>query len=205
MPFQVGITGGIGAGKSLVSRIFKSLGIPVYDADSRAKFVMTTDGILVAQIKKEFGELSFAADGSLNRSYLSSVVFNNPERLSVLNSLVHPRVAEDYRNWVSTHDDYPYVIKEAALLYESGSFKTLDKVILVSVPTDLRVQRVLKRDAGRSEDEIRNIIAKQLPEEEKLKKADAVIWNDETKLVIPQVLILHEQFLFESKNRSKAP
>lgn len=201
MPHQVGLTGGIGAGKSLVGRIFKSLGVPVYDADSRAKFVMTTDGILMEQIKKEFGQLSFNADGTLNRSYLSSVVFTNPERLSVLNSLVHPRVAKDYHNWIDAHNDYQYVIKEAALLFESGSYKTLDKTILVFAPMGLRVQRVLQRDKKRSEEEIRQIIAKQLPDEEKLKRADAVIWNDETKLVIPQVLILHEQFHSDVKNR----
>lgn len=203
MPLQVGITGGIGAGKSLVSRIFKCLGAPVYDADSRAKFVMTTDGILLSEIKKEFGELSFQEDGSLNRTYLSSIVFKSPERLSVLNSLVHPRVAEDYRRWISEHNHFPYVIKEAALLFESESHKTLDMVITVFAPVQLRIKRVLERDKTRSEEEIRAIIAKQLPEENKLKKAHTVIWNNEMQLVIPQVLKLHDQFLSKTKDRKK--
>lgn len=198
MCLQVGITGGIGAGKSLVSKIFNCLGVPVYDADSRAKLVMTTDGILISQIKKEFGELSFHTDGGLNREYLSSVVFNSPERLSVLNSLVHPRVAEDYKRWVKDHHNSSYVIKEAALLFESGSYKELDEIILVFAPAALRIQRVLKRDNQRTEQEIKKIIEKQLPDEEKLKKAQTVIWNDETQLLIPQVLKLHKQFLSKS-------
>src|SRR5690606_14754484 len=106
IPMQVGITGGIGAGKSLVTRIFKTLGVPVYDSDSRAKYVMTTDGILISNIKKEFGELSFHPDGSLNRSYLSELVFRDEERLRKLNELVHPRVANDYEEWVAEHTQY---------------------------------------------------------------------------------------------------
>jgi dephospho-CoA kinase len=192
---QIGITGGIGAGKSLISRIFSCLGTPVYDADSRAKYVMTTDGILLSRIRKEFGELSFNADGSLNRAYLSEKVFNDAEKLSVLNSLVHPRVAEDYMQWIEKHKRYPYVLKEAALLFESGSYKQLDKVILVYAPETLRIQRVMRRDPQRSESQVREIMTKQMHEEEKLKRADAVIWNDETRLVIPAVLELHNQFI----------
>src|SRR4051812_48778221 len=100
MPLQIGITGGIGSGKSLVSKIFHVLGVPIYDADSRAKNLMTTDGILVSQIEKEFGVLSYNSDGALNSAHISKLVFNNPDRLNVLNGLVHPRVAEDYKQWV---------------------------------------------------------------------------------------------------------
>lgn len=195
MSLQIGITGGIGAGKSLISRIFSCLGVPVYDADSRAKYVMTTDGILLTQIRKEFGELSFNSDGSLNRTYLSEKVFTDPEKLSVLNSMVHPRVAEDYKQWVERHSDRCYVLKEAALLFESGSYELLDKIIVVYAPEELRIRRVIQRDPQRSESQVREIIARQLPEEEKLKRADAVIWNDETRLVIPLVLELHNQFI----------
>jgi len=191
---QIGITGGIGSGKSIVCKIFNSLGVPVYDADSRAKRVMTTDGILISQIKKEFGELSYHPDGSLNRSYLSEEVFPNPSRLKVLNELVHPRVGLDYENWRNEHLNFSYVIKEAALLFESGSYRQLDCVIVITAPEKLRINRVRSRDKGRSVEQIKNIITQQWSEEEKVKKSNGIILNDESKLVIPQVLSFHELF-----------
>lgn len=189
-PLQIGITGGIGAGKSLVCRIFRTLGVPVYDADSRAKSVMTTDGILMNQIQKEFGVLSYHSDGSVDREYLSKVVFSDEEKLKKLNALIHPRVALDYKQWVEEQKSR-YVLKEAALLFEAQSNRVLDKIIVVSAPEELRIKRVLHRDAHRSEQQIKDIIRNQLSEEEKLKRADFVILNDEKKLVIPQVLELH--------------
>jgi len=192
-PLQVGITGGIGSGKSLVCKIFQCLGVPVYDADSRAKSLMTTDGILIQQIKKEFGDLSYDGQGNLNRKYLSEVVFGNQQKLNVLNSLVHPRVGVDYTQWVDANKALPYVLKEAALLFESGSYQQLDCVVVVSAPEDLRVQRVLKRD-NRTEQQIRDIIKTQLSEEDKKSRANAIITNDEQQLVIPQVLALHHRF-----------
>jgi dephospho-CoA kinase len=191
-PIQVGITGGIGSGKSLVSRIFHCLGIPVYDADSRAKNLMTTDGILISQIKKEFGALSYHDDGSLNRSFISAHVFTDASKLAVLNNLVHPRVGEDYKKWVDANRAYRYLLKEAALLFESESYKLLDKIIVVWAPEVLRVQRVKRRDSHRSESQIKDIIKSQLPDEQKLKMADYVIVNDESKMVIPQVLAIQE-------------
>lgn len=201
MPLQVGITGGIGAGKSLVSKIFRCLGIPVYDADSRAKYLMTTDGILLSEIKKEFGELSVNPDGSLNRAYLSKAVFSDPGRLSVLNSLVHPRVAVDYKQWAGEQQGYPYLLKEAALLYESGSADSLDFVIVVSAPEPLRIKRVLQRDVHRSENQVKNIIARQMADEAKLRRADAIITNDESTLVIPQVIKIHEKLKYLEEKR----
>lgn len=193
-PLQIGITGGIGSGKSLVSRIFKLLGVPVYDADSRAKSIMTTDGILVSQIKKEFGVLSYRADGGVNREYLAEHVFNDPEKLKRLNALVHPRVGEDFIRWV-TEQSSAYVLKEAALLFEARSNTALDKIIVVSAPEALRISRVLQRDKHRTEQQVRDIIRNQLSEEEKLKRADYILVNDDSKLLIPQVLELHQQFL----------
>lgn len=193
-PLQIGITGGIGSGKSLVCRIFSCLGVSVYDADSRAKSVMTTDGILVMQIKKEFGGLSYHADGSLNRNYLAETVFSNPDRLEVLNKLVHPRVGEDYLKWLEKHKTENYILKEAALLYESGSFRMLDKIIVVHAPEAIRVARVKQRDPHRSEQDIKGIINNQMNEELKLKRADYSVVNDDTRLVIPQVLELHRIF-----------
>lgn len=194
-PLQIGITGGIGSGKSLVSRIFNLLGAPVYDADSRAKTLMTTDGILVSQIKKEFGVLSFHSDGGLNREYLAKHVFNDPEKLKLLNSLVHPRVGEDFNQWVKDQNSV-YVLKEAALLFEAKSNTALDKIIVVSSPEELRISRVLHRDKHRTADQVKDIIRNQLKEEEKLKLADYIITNDESRPLIPQVLELHKQFLF---------
>jgi dephospho-CoA kinase len=194
-PVQIGITGGIGSGKSLVCKIFSKLSVPVYDADSHAKELMTTDGILVSSIKKEFGDLSYNADGSLNRTYLAKDVFNDEEKLKVLNSLVHPRVAVNYSEWVSENRTHRYVIKEAALLFEAGSYRVLDKIIVVSAPELVRIKRVLSRDTHRTVEQIKGIVGNQMPEHEKLKLADYIIVNDETELVIPQVLKLHEQFL----------
>lgn len=200
-PFQVGLTGGIGAGKSVIGRIFALLGCPLYDADSRAKYVMTTDGILMSNIRKEFGELSFNPDGSLNRPYLSDLVFRNPGQLEKLNGLVHPRVAADYEDWVAKHAHHDYVIKEAALLFESGSYKLLDYVVLVVAPEPLRIDRAVKRDTGRTADQVRSIMRQQWPDDEKIKLADSVVRNDESELVIPQVLRLHEKFRVRSGPR----
>jgi dephospho-CoA kinase len=194
-PLQIGITGGIGSGKSLICRIFKCLGVPVYDADSHAKELMTTDGILVSDIKKEFGVLSYNVDGGLNREYLGQTVFNDPERLKALNRLVHPRVGVNFRQWVDQKKNHPYVLKEAALLYEADSNKSLDSVIVVYANEALRIQRVLKRDPHRTADQVMAIIKTQMPEEEKLKRADFTIRNDESTLVIPQVVSLHRRFI----------
>jgi len=190
-PKQIGITGGIGTGKSLVCRIFQCFGVPAYDADSHAKELMTTDGILISNIKKEFGELSYNTDGSLNRNYLSLRVFNDAEQLKKLNELVHPRVAIDYKRWVENKIGFPYVLKEAALLFEAGSNQQLDKVIVVHAPEEIRIRRVLKRDRHRTEAQVKSIVKNQMPEEEKMKRADFIVRNDETVLLIPQIVELH--------------
>ena len=194
-PFQIGITGGIGSGKSVICKIFTCLGVPVYDADSRAKSIMTTDGILIEQIKKEFGDLVYLPDGSLDREYLSRVIFENQEKRSLLNQMVHPRVAADTDRWLDQNREASYVVREAALLIESGAYQNVDKVILVTAPEELRIKRVLARDPHRLREEVVKIMATQLPEEEKKKVADVVVYNDETQLLVPQILHLHNQFL----------
>jgi dephospho-CoA kinase len=194
-PLQIGITGGIGSGKSLVSRIFTCLGAPVYDADSRAKALMSTDAELAELIKKEFGPLSYRPDGTLDRTYISRLTFGKSDRLEKLNNLVHPRVADDYKNWLQAQGERNYVLREAALLYEAGSFKTIDKMIVVSAPENLKIKRVLARDSHRSREEVKAIMSSQWPDEEKLKRADFIIYNDNQHLVIPQVLMLHNQFM----------
>lgn len=202
-PLQIGITGGIGAGKSTVCKIFNVLGIPTYDADSRAKAVMTTDGILVESIKKEFGTLSFKTNGELNREYLAAEVFGNVPKLQKLNALVHPRVALDYENWLREQTSIPYVLKEAALLIESGSYKTLDFLLVVTAPEEVRIERVLARDKHRNQEQVKEIIKNQLDETKKLALADFIINNDGKSSVVDQVLELHKQFLLTAKERQQ--
>lgn len=155
---------------------------------------MTTDGILIDQIKKEFGNLSYNTDGTLNRKHIGEAAFGNPEKLKTLDAMVHPRVAANYEQWTG-EQSHPYVIKEAALLFEAGSYKSLDKIIVVSAPEHLRIKRVMSRDTNRSEQMVKDIIRNQMPDSEKINRADFVVVNDESQLVIPQVLQLHQNFL----------
>jgi dephospho-CoA kinase len=155
---------------------------------------MTTDQILVSQIRKEFGDLSYHADGTLNRIYLAQHVFDDQSQLDRLNNMVHPRVASDYERWTKHHADRPYVLKEAALLFEAGSNQMLDKIIVVAAPEHIRIQRVLKRDPHRTVEQIEAIVGKQMPEDKKHELADYIVVNDGTQLVIPQVLHLHKVF-----------
>jgi dephospho-CoA kinase len=193
--FQVGVTGGIGSGKSTVTRIFSCLGIPVYDADSHAKKLMTTDGILISAIKAEFGNLSYDAEGRLNSGYIAAQVFNDPERLNRLNRLVHPRVFTDYDAWLGAQrsEKVPYVVKEAALLLDNQAKGGLDRIVVVAAPAELRMQRVMARDR-RDPEQVRQIMQRQMPQEQMTARADAVIENDEKSLLIPQVLELHRKF-----------
>jgi dephospho-CoA kinase len=192
---KIGITGGIGVGKSIVCRMFQVLGIPVYDADTRAKWVMQYDLALKQELQEAFGEDTYTPEGQLNRAYLASVVFNNQERLNYLNALVHPHVGTDFEKWAAAYPNAPYLIKEAALMFESESWRQMDEIIVVSAPLEIRLERLLKRDAHRTEADIKAIIAKQLSEEDKIARANHVIYNDDKQLLIPQVLTLHQQFL----------
>ncbi|CAN5196055.1 dephospho-CoA kinase [soil metagenome] len=197
-PLQVGITGGIGAGKSLVSGIFKTLGIPVYDADSRARSLMENDLVLIEEIKEEFGISAYKNDGTLDRAFLSSATFGKKDRLEKLNSLVHPRVGTDYANWSARYTEFSYVLREAALMYESNAHLSVDKMIVVSAPEGVRVRRITLRDPQRTIDQIKAIIDSQWPEDNKIKRADYIIVNDDRTMVIPQVLALHEKLILLS-------
>lgn len=192
-PRLVGITGGIGTGKSLICRMFACLGTPVYDADSRAKALVNESAQLQESIIQLLGKEAYV-DGQYNRSFVAREVFSNPEKLSQLNALIHPAVAEDFSRWVKAHQNAPYLLKEAALLIESGSYKGLDTVVLVEAPERVRIERVLMRDPQRSLQEVKDIISRQMPESEKKKWAQASIQNGANSLLIPQVLALHEQF-----------
>jgi dephospho-CoA kinase len=189
---KVGITGGMGSGKSTVSRFFYILGIPVYSADDAGKRLMATDLQLRAQIIENFGEGSYEG-GSLNRAFLAEKVFNDVQKLVLLNGIVHPAVIKDGEQWMQ-RQQAPYVLKEAAILFESGSHKSLDLVIGVFAPLSLRMKRILKRD-GLTEEQIMERISKQMDEEEKMGRCDFVVVNDEDSPIIPQVLALHRQLL----------
>ncbi|GAB3827166.1 dephospho-CoA kinase [Hymenobacter jeollabukensis] len=193
---KIGITGGIGSGKTVVCRLFALLGVPVYDADTRAKWVMNHDPVLRASLEEAFGPDTYNEAG-LNRAFLAQLAFNNPEQLARLNALVHPRVGHDFAAWATAqqHAGHAYVLKEAALLYESGSWQQLDRIITVYAPQPIREQRVLHRDPHRTAQDVLNIIGKQLSEEEKLRRADFVVRNDDAEPVLPQVLALHAQLL----------
>jgi dephospho-CoA kinase len=193
--FSVGITGGIGSGKSLVSRIFSVLGVPVYDADSRAKWLMAHDKELKRHVSAHFGKEAYEADGSPNRSYLSRVIFSSEANRQQLNQLVHPRVGEDYNDWRTAHSGSAYTLKEAALLFESGSYRQLDVVINVNADVALRLTRVMLRDVHRSKEQVEAIMRKQWSDAERSARADYTILNDESKLLIPQVLKLHHKLL----------
>ena len=195
---RIGITGGIGAGKSLVCSIFEILGIPTYNADFRAKVLMQKDVKLKQQIIDLFGSESYQ-DNSLNTGYISNQAFFHPEMLDRLNSLVHPAVSKDFTQWENNQEKASYVLKEAALLFETGSYRKLDGTILVVAPENLRIERVKARDPQRGESQIKAIIEKQLPDKEKLKLADYVITNEESELLIPPVLAIHKQILSNKK------
>lgn len=192
IPFQVGITGGIGSGKSTVAKIFSTLGVPVYDADTRARALLNSDPVLVELVKNEFGEGAYS-NNQLNRRYLAQQVFGFPDRLKKLNDFVHPRVAIDYGQWAQGHAGKRYVLKEAALLFETGSAAQLNTVIVVTAPEELRIKRVMQRD-GRSETEVKRIVDQQWPQEKLVALAQYEIRNNETEAVLPQVLRLHTKF-----------
>jgi len=206
MTLKVGLTGGIGSGKSTIAKIFETLGIPVYYADDRAKALMNEKEDLKKNIILHFGEDVYL-NGILNRSYLSSQVFNNKEKLDLLNALVHPVTITDGDEWMN-EQTAPYAIKEAALIFEAGVHKHLDfeagvhkhldYVIGVTAHAPLRIARVMQRDHI-TEEKVRERMNKQMDEEEKIKKCHFVIQNNEEQLLIPQVLALHEQLLAIAK------
>jgi dephospho-CoA kinase len=190
---KIGITGGIGSGKTTVCKIFELLGIPVYYADAAAKDIITRDQELAAQIRQHFGNEAYDTAGNYNRKYIANIVFNDKDKLLLLNSLVHPATIRDSNQWASQQHT-PYVLKEAALMFESESFHHLDKVIGVFAPQPLRVHRVMKRD-NISRNDVLARIHKQMDETIKMRLCDYVIHNDEQQMVIPQVLALHEKLL----------
>lgn len=196
---KVGLTGGIGSGKSLVAKIFKELGIPCYDSDIQARWVTENSPEVKDSIQATFGNSAYLTTGEYNRKLMAEMIFKNPASLEKLNSIVHPALEIDFNLWCQHNSQHAYILKEAALLFETGINKKLDKMIVVSAPINVRIQRIISRDPQRSKEQIEDIIKNQWPEEEKLKLADFIVNNDDKHLIIPQVLEIHK-YLIESKS-----
>lgn len=192
---NIGVTGGIGSGKSIVCKLFACLDVPVYDADTRAKWLTNYDHEIRQAIILLLGSESYTENGEYNRAYVSSKVFKNPDLLKKLNGIIHPAVAKDTDDWMKTHSDAPYVIKEAAIMNKAGANNNLDLVVVVKAPVDIRLKRIKNRDKSRSEEEILAIIERQVSDEERDAIADFTINNNENAALIPQVLKLHQLFL----------
>jgi len=189
---RIGLTGGIGSGKTTVARIFNVLGIPVYSSDDAAKRLMNEDEELKKKIIASFGKESYE-NGQLNRKYIAEVAFKDRKKIELLNSFVHPVTIQDAGAWMEKQNA-PYAIKEAALIFESGSNKFLDFVIGVKSPLPLRIERTIKRNNVTVE-EVEARMKLQMNEDEKINRCDFIIINDEKQMLIPQVLSLHEKLL----------
>lgn len=194
---KVGLTGGIGSGKTTVARIFSVLGAPVFSADKEGKRLMIEDPSLAGAIRAAFGDGIYRREAGdklvLDRGKLAAMVFNDDKKLARLNSLVHPAVIAAAEDW-ARKQDAPYVIKESALLFESDAWKYCDFSITVTAPEEERIRRVMQRD-DTSRDKVAGRMKYQLSDREKISRADAVIINDDSKLLIPQVLAIHHLLL----------
>jgi dephospho-CoA kinase len=188
---KVGITGGIGSGKSVVAKIFSTLGIPVYESDQRAKWLIEYNRDIVSEISEFLGNEAYNEDGKYDKVFVSKAVFQNEELLRKLNQIVHPRVRQDFEDWVLLQNA-PFVLKEAAIMSRNAG---LDKIIVVYSPKNLRIKRLLKRDTHRNLSEIEKVIANQKTEKEFLEMADFMINNDDKELLIPQVIEVYKKLI----------
>jgi dephospho-CoA kinase len=193
---KIGLTGGIGSGKSTVAKVFETLGIPVYYADDTAKRLMNEDAALKQKIQEQFGEAAYT-NGQLNRKYIADIVFTSPKKLELLNSIVHPATLQDAEKWMQQQTT-AYAIKEAALIFESGAQEHLDYVIGVYTPATLRIQRTILRD-GITREEVIARMDKQINDTIKMRLCDFVVTNNEQELLIPQVITLHQHLLALTK------
>lgn len=190
----LGITGGIGSGKSIVCRVFEQLGVATYEADAEAKQLYVSNDLLAKKLQEKFPAELFSRQGKPDLKKFATYFFDDKKALEELNKLVHPIVLDHFQSWVKRHKDEPYVVKEAAILFESGSYKDCDRVVNVSAPVELRIKRVMERDK-RSRSEVEKIISKQWTDEERNAKADFILVNDEATLLLPQILQVHKQLL----------
>ena len=190
---KVGLTGGIGSGKSTVSKVFEILGVPVYYADDKAKSLINSNEILKQHLVDAFGPETFTSRG-YNTKYIAAMVFSNKQLLHKLNSIVHPFVALDFNEWSSGYSHLHYTIQETAVLFESSAFQLMDFTVVVDAPESLRIQRIIQRD-GLTESEIRQRMNNQWPAGKIISFADWVIENDDKNLILPQIIKLHNHLL----------
>ena len=182
---KIGLTGGIGSGKSTVAKVFELLNIPIYYADNEAKKILDDNSEVKKQIIKNFGNIY--VNGIINRPKLANIVFNDKQALATLNQIVHPKIEIHYIKWCEAHQNYKYTLKEAAILFESGKYAEMDKIITVIAPLSVRVQRVCKRDSI-STQKVTERIKNQWTDEQKVHLSDFVVNNNDKNLVIPQIL-----------------
>lgn len=200
----IGLTGGIGSGKTTVCKIFESLGIPVYYADQEAKRIMTSNPNVKRQVKDLLGDKAYHTNGKPDRKYIAKKVFGDKELLARISAIVHPAVRLDVTRWAEVHKANPeiqYVLQEAALLVENGSYKTLDALIVVTCPEETRIKRVMMRD-DLAYDEVMQKVRSQLPEQDKIRVADYLIRNDGKSMLIPQVLDIHRKLVRRVRSKS---
>ncbi|MRT94822.1 dephospho-CoA kinase [Ancylomarina sp. 16SWW S1-10-2] len=190
---SIGLTGGIGSGKSLVADFFKLLGVSIYTSDIEAKRLMRTNSVICKSLIEAFGKKVYSVTGELNRSELAKIIFNDNDALKKVNSIVHPQVRLHYQNWLLEHMGEPYVIQESAILFDTGLYTSFDKIITVTADKEIRIKRVIERDSC-SRDSVLERMNKQISEQEKIEKSDFVIYNN-TELIIPQIIKIHKQIL----------
>ncbi len=191
MMLKVGLTGGIGSGKTTVCKVFKQLGIPVYHADIQARVLSDTNQEIIKAISDLFGKNIYTPNG-LDRKKLSESVFINSDLLQKVNAIIHPKVREDFTSWLSEHNEMKYIIHEAAILFESGLHTLFNKIITVTAPVEIRIRRIMDRE-GVSEDYVRKIIGNQWPDKKKMNLSDYVIVNDQQRMILTQVLEIHNE------------
>tara|TARA_R110002072_G_scaffold159065_1_gene310136 strand:- start:1255 stop:1878 length:624 start_codon:yes stop_codon:yes gene_type:complete len=201
---KIGITGGIGSGKTTVCRIFENLGVKVFYADVEGRKLLNENEELKIAVRKKFGKDMFHINGELDRARMAALVFNDAKALEKLSTLVHPKVNEVFKKWLELHNKKPYILKEAAILFETGNFYDLDKVINVFAPKEVRIQRVMKRD-GVTREDVEKRIRHQYSDEERNRLADYIIMNEDENELLPQIMELHEIFLNEVRTRIKIP
>lgn len=193
---KVGVTGGIGSGKSMVCSLFEFLGVPVYYADQRAKALYQNEKVR-AQVEQLLGTAIYQPDGSPNKAAIAQKVFANNDLLKALNAIIHPAVAEDFKEWLIQNNHAPYTLKEAAILIESGGYQAMDVVICVEAPVDIRLERVMQRD-GASMEEVKSRMKQQMTDAERAQFCQHRILNDGSSFLLPQVLKLHQYLLNQS-------
>lgn len=193
---KVGLTGGIGSGKTLIGEIFKRFGIPIFNADTEAKNILNSDIDVITKMKKHFGD-DIYNENSIDKKKLASIIFNDKNAIELVNSIVHPKVRDYFFNWADGQKESPYVIEEAAILFESNAYKELDVTINIHADELSRINRVIERD-NTTIDAVKNRMKNQLTDDERIRLADYTIYNDGNQMVLPQVLDIHDKILKRS-------